>query len=356
MSSSPRPAATIIDIPTSHSSPPGLILRSSSPPLRPFPQPVSKRTQPPDATHLRLLPLLHAALASLPPSSISHHPPHTAPAPPHELDFHANLSYLTPIPTTSPIILDSGETVFDDVSDIYLTPITNSHSVWTTLTLRYPLPCKKFFIPPSSSFLLGPVEHSDLPLALGKRELVLLDPPWPNKSAQRSRRYHTANRFGIVQLLRGLKLHDVLVDGGLVAVWITNKPAVRRWLAEMLAAWGCEQVAEWVWLKVTSSGEPVVALDEGAEGERRPYEVLIIARRGGAGEVTVGDRVLVGVPDLHSRKPCVRRLLEEYLPVGYRAAEIFGRALTEGWYTVGDEAVRWNWEGHWVHEGEAGGE
>ncbi|KAI5848307.1 MT-A70-domain-containing protein [Tricharina praecox] len=356
------PTVTIIDIPRSHSSPLGHILRSSSPPAHPFPQPTSKRPQKPDETHQRLLPRLRAALAALPPSSTFHAPRHTAPPPQHELDFHGNLCYLTPVAPVapgSPLLLSAGETILSDVSDLYLVPITNPHSSWTTLTLSHPSPPKRFHIPPHSSFLLGPLSSIDLPAALGPRELILLDPPWPNKSAQRSGRYSTADRFGIVKLLRGLRLQDALVDGALLAVWITNATAVRRWLNELLDGWGCTQLAEWVWVKVTGEGRPVVNLEDAAgEGERRPYEVLVIARRGGggvgAGEGIVRDRVLVGVPDFHSRKPCVKALLGEVLPVGYRAAEIFGRALTEGWYTVGDEAIKWNWEGHWVHEREMG--
>lgn len=44
--------------------------------------------------------------------------------------------------------------------------------------------------------------------------------------------------------------------------------------------------------------------------------------------------------------PCVE-LVESYLPGAYRACEIFGRDLTEGWFTWGDEALKFNWEGHW---------
>lgn len=47
-----------------------------------------------------------------------------------------------------------------------------------------------------------------------------------------------------------------------------------------------------------------------------------------------------------SADTCVE-LVESYLPEAYRACEIFGRNLTEGWFTWGDEALKFNWEGHW---------
>lgn len=43
--------------------------------------------------------------------------------------------------------------------------------------------------------------------------------------------------------------------------------------------------------------------------------------------------------------------MEPFLPGPYRACEIFGRNLTEGWFTWGDEALKFNWEGHWTEEG-----
>lgn len=44
--------------------------------------------------------------------------------------------------------------------------------------------------------------------------------------------------------------------------------------------------------------------------------------------------------------------MEPYLPENYRACEIFGRNLTEGWFTWGDEAIKFNWDGHWKPEAE----
>ena len=116
---------------------------------------------------------------------------------------------------------------------------------------------------------------------------------------------------------------------GLLAVWVTNKPALRAGLRRLLdEEWGCEEVAEWVWVKVTVAGEPVYALESAV---RKPYEVLVIARRrregeegrgvkrkreevengGGvvvAREVTIPSKVVLAVPDVHSRKPCIKGL------------------------------------------------
>ena len=120
-----------------------------------------------------------------------------------------------------------------------------------------------------------------------------------------------------------------------MAIWITNKPKFRTFVLESLfPQWGVKPVGEWMWVKITSSGEPI--FDMGSR-MRRPYEVLMFGRAGGSvgggrvsrraakerrperGEAdgyggSVGDAIveafprktILAVPDIHSRKPCIK--------------------------------------------------
>ena len=48
---------------------------------------------------------------------------------------------------------------------------------------------------------------------------------------------------------------------GLLALWVTNRERLRRFVeAELLPAWGLELAAQWVWLKVTARGALVTPL------------------------------------------------------------------------------------------------
>jgi len=288
--------ATLLDIPLSISSPPSLRLRSSTPPTTPFTAPTPNEASSHEIHHHLLQPIT-IALSSLPPDTVYHLPRCTLPPPLGEVDFHANTSLLA----SSCEVIELQEVV-DDISDIYGAPVYNTCNEWTSLTILHPVPKKRFLVPPRSSFFLGPLPSSSFAEVLGKRDFVLLDPPWPNASAKRNRAgYKTETRFSIMPLLFGLPLDDVVNDGGVVGLWITNKPSIRRQLGSLFAAWGVEEVTEWVWVKTTTSGEPVVALD--SKG-RRPYEVLVLARKVGGPEIP--GKVIVGVPDLHSRKPGVK--------------------------------------------------
>lgn len=137
-----------------------------------------------------------------------------------------------------------------------------------------------------------------------------------------------------------------------VAIWVTNKPRIRSAAIEWLEELGMVVVEEWIWVKVTTSGEPVLPV----EGEwRKPYEILLIAGspQGLAGPGTqVQRRIIAAVPDEHSRKPCLKELFELLLdlPPDYTGLEIFSRNLVAGWHSWGNEVILFNWEGYWTEE------
>lgn len=156
---------------------------------------------------------------------------------------------------------------------------------------------------------------------------------------------------------------------GIVACWITNKPTSREAVMQAFDAWDIHLVEEWYWLKVTAGGLPVTDI---CGVWRKPYEVLLIGRKAAQRiddgnvdgqplpavaddesrreEVEMKRRVIVAVPDVHSRKPCIKTLVEGafgFEEGKYRAIEVFARNLTAGWWAWGDECMRFQWEGWW---------
>ncbi|KAM0795567.1 MT-A70 [Usnea florida] len=190
---------------------------------------------------------------------------------------------------------------------------------------------------PGSSATAGP----------GQFDLVLLDPPWENRSVRRSAKYDTVHESDPMAILRAM-LGQHMAPGALVACWITNKASVRDIALESFQAWNVRLIGEWAWLKTTVCGLPVTQVDG---LWRKPYEVLLLGRKD-IDEVKdphqeIQRRVIVAVPDLHSRKPHLKPLIEPLLPKTYRALEIFARNLTAEWWSWGDEVLKYNWEGHW---------
>ncbi|KAK0636948.1 hypothetical protein B0T17DRAFT_520332 [Bombardia bombarda] len=134
-------------------------------------------------------------------------------------------------------------------------------------------------------------------------------------------------------LLSLIPVASHLAPGGLVAVWVTNAARFSDLLlapgSGIFSEWLVELVGEWTWLKVTAEGEPVVSPHS---AWRKPWERLLIARRRGDGgeKMPVKGKVIVAVPDVHSRKPCLRGL------------------LTAGWWGWGNQALLYQHKDHWV--------
>ena len=190
----------------------------------------------------------------------------------------------------------------------------------------------------------------------GQFDFILLDPPWQNRSVTRSKAYKTVGEDDPMVVLRDiLGIH--IASEGLIACWITNKRSARMSALACFQAWNIGLIEEWVWMKTTAGGEPVYDLDG---LWRKPYEVLLLGRKLEPNvqnptrlkvdtTTTIQRRLIVGVPDLHSRKPCLRNLIRRLMPdpMNYRALEIFARNMTAGWLAWGDEAIKFNWCGHW---------
>lgn len=211
----------------------------------------------------------------------------------------------------------------------------------------------KPFIPEGSVYLHGSIssERERFLTQAPSFDLIVVDPPWPNRSARRKRHnYKTADNMD--ELRRTLSLIPVafrLAPNGLVAVWVTNKASVLELMTGphgMFAEWGLEVVDEWTWLKVTATGEPIVDIQS---KWRKPWECLLIARRRGSKTILPNrGRVLVSVPDLHSRKPNLRGLFEDVFAPGFMGLEVFARNLTAGWWSWGDEVLKFQQPEHWV--------
>jgi N6-adenosine-specific RNA methylase IME4 len=222
-----------------------------------------------------------------------------------------------------------------------------------------------FTIPSESVFLQGDCKNSSYfrrvvrsyaqDYGLAKHfDLILLDPPWTNKSATRKGAYNVGDKHVETRkLLLNMDLDQYIAPNGLVGVWVTNNATVRNIVigpGGLFEQMNVTLVEEWIWVKTTASGEPVTELDG---LWRKPYEVLLLGQAPDSRltlahtATEIKRRVVVGVPDLHSRKPCLKELFEEFLPDRYQALEIFARYLVAGWFSWGNEVLKYNWDGYW---------
>lgn len=213
---------------------------------------------------------------------------------------------------------------------------------------------EQVYIPPDSDHLHGTIqsERAAFITKAPSFDLIILDPPWPNRSARRKKGNYTVayDLDSIRDLLSSIPVAAHLSPHGLVAVWVTNAGRFTELLTApvrgIFAEWGVELIDEWTWLKVTLHGEPIVSVDS---AWRKPWERLLIARRiGSVTKIREGaGKVIVSVPDVHSRKPNLRGVFERILGDEYTALEVFARSLTAGWWSWGDDVLRFQKREYW---------
>lgn len=212
--------------------------------------------------------------------------------------------------------------------------------------------------------------------------LILFDPPWPNRSVRRSGHYHTHPYELLAQRLQNIvhvhayhqsasskdtatldPLHRNTSEISIAAIWITNSEKSRQTAYEALNSSGFAIHEEWIWIKTTVDGQPISPVDG---LWRKPYEILVIGRRTPAAASTshasheTGSqhlpkrRVIAAVPDVHSRKPNLKAVFErvfftpESSVESYAALEVFARNLTAGWWACGNEVLKFNARECWV--------
>lgn len=337
-----------------------------------------------------------------------------------------------------PVILSSTAiNSFESMSELNDSIVKNVSSESVTLVIRsmsHPDGhiSTEYIIPPRANFILCTLpisqpetSHYSKIVAIPhpipairqdqKFNLLLFDPPWPNRSVRRSKHYQI-NDYSEMEILTQ-RLRDILRthayhtgqspienfairtsqhDGdaqsrmSLAAIWITNAEKARRAAYDALTGTGFRVAEEWVWVKTTVDGQPISAVDG---LWRKPYEILVIGRADyGGGTVDLsfaattesssshGDdllginpagikrRVIAAVPDLHSRKPNLKDVFERVFFMegygngssecnkldasvqSYSVMEVFARNLTAGWWSCGNEVLKFNASECWVDE------
>ncbi|XP_030611808.1 methyltransferase-like protein 4 [Archocentrus centrarchus] len=222
--------------------------------------------------------------------------------------------------------------------------VTESRADWATVVT---LMGEEYVIPPRTAFLLSDFTRIQPLIHYGTRfDLIVMDPPWENKSVKRSRRYSSLPSSQLKQL----PLPLLASPNCLVVTWVTNRPSHVRFVCdELFPHWGVEVVAKWFWVKVTTSGQFVFPLDS---PHKKPYEMLVLGRYRYSADtsaspsessgVPVEDhRLIVSVPSaLHSQKPFLSEVLKPYIGSEAKCLELFARNLQPGWTSWGNEVLK----------------
>ncbi|KAG0250626.1 Methyltransferase-like protein 4 [Actinomortierella ambigua] len=305
------------------------------------------------------------------------------------------------------LLLHQGTNHVDHISNVYETLVCNpsdkstllsfpssSPSPSTTANASSHIGSPHYVVPPRSTWVMSDFAQIRRLTTVGGFDIVVMDPPWSNASVNRMAHYATMDMYELFKIPIPKLLSRTTPSSTsstpsssssplpIVAVWITNRPKVYNLVTKKLfPAWGLDFVACWYWLKVTTLGEPVLSLEN---HHRRPYERILIGRVKSASSCPsssssthepasanaestrpIDRKLIVSVPGLHSRKPCLGPLIEKefFAPQEHgdsvtdpaapsaplsplNKLELFARCLEPGWVSWGNEPIRFQYCGH----------
>ncbi|XP_063779626.1 N(6)-adenine-specific methyltransferase METTL4 isoform X2 [Pseudophryne corroboree] len=212
----------------------------------------------------------------------------------------------TTVPEYTVNVLGTGGPVGFSRDTDYVSRITENNSDWPQLIH---LVGEKYLMPPKSSFLLSDISYMEPLLHYKKYSVIVIDPPWENKSVKRSKRYTYLTPVEIKQL----PIPALASPNCLVVTWVTNRQKHLRFVKEELYPhWSVIPLAEWHWVKITQSGEFVFPINS---AHKKPYEILVLGRLMNADTAVAREtekdlppipqhKIIVSVPcKLHSHKP-----------------------------------------------------
>ncbi|NXT50131.1 METL4 protein, partial [Pluvianellus socialis] len=205
---------------------------------------------------------------------------------------------------------------------------------------------QKYLVPPKSSFLLSDISCLQSLLNYKKKyDVIVIDPPWENKSVKRSNRYSHLSSWQIKQI----PVPALAAPNCLVVTWVTNRQKHLHFVKnELYPHWSVKTLAEWHWVKITRAGEFVLPLDS---LHKKPYEVLVLGRvQGDVKEALRKSEDVLPIPEhklivsipcsLHSHKPPLSAVLAEFIRPDVECLELFARNLQPGWTSWGNEVLK----------------
>ncbi|XP_011500459.1 PREDICTED: methyltransferase-like protein 4 [Ceratosolen solmsi marchali] len=203
---------------------------------------------------------------------------------------------------------------------------------------------EKYVFPKNSEFYCYDIREITKKLNISNRfDLIILDPPWWNKSIRRKRIKFEESSYKMIynEELANIPIKNLLHPFGIVAVWCTNSSSQLKYiLDELFPSWNIVFKAKWYWLKVTQNDETICNFND-SHG-KQPYEQLVFGVCSSNINCSLPDKkVIVSVPSaVHSHKPPLTEILKNFLKEKPKCMEIFARYLLPDWTSWGLEVLK----------------
>ena len=199
------------------------------------------------------------------------------------------------------------------------------------------------FIPPNSKFYISTQQQFNINKLNPPYDLVLMDPPWPNKSIKRKRSYQNYDK------IENIPLESILDDfqmnklsNKIVCIWITNSKRIENFVLDNFCKkYNFRLIQTIYWMKITAKNEPVSPIDS---MHKKPFEKLLVLEHITEKEHKIEDPIVIfSVPSsFHSQKPFIHNWLQQKFS-SKNPIELFSRkTIGNGWTNWGNEPLKFN--------------
>lgn len=216
------------------------------------------------------------------------------------------------------------------------------------------------YLKPFSMFYISSQQQFNTHKMDAPYDLILMDPPWPNKSIRRKRNYETYDQKFQTSTKKpncqsNSPLESLLADfdfnelaSKYVCIWITNAKRIENFVkTDFCEKNDLELEMEIYWMKVTKNSKPVCPIDS---IHKKPYEKLLVLKKKSLkknedfGSIKKVDPVVIfSVPSsFHSQKPFLHDWLKNRFS-SKKPLELFSRfTVGNGWTNWGNEPLNFN--------------
>ena len=165
-----------------------------------------------------------------------------------------------------------------------------------------------------------------------------------------------------------IPLENYLNEDGLVVIWCTNAGShIEAIKNQFLKKWNLQLIANWYWVKITKSGQPVCKFNE--LNKKQPYEQIFVAANSASKKdfstLIEKEKIIYSIPSaFHSHKPpligkkklfylklnnlfhllysiiYILELFSNLVPENPKCLEIFARNLYPNFTSIGLEVLK----------------
>lgn len=213
-------------------------------------------------------------------------------------------------------------------------------------SIIYKLKGQSFIIPPKSKFFNKDIRNlcQYLDPKENKFDFIEIDPCWKNRYIKRLKRNNQKKSYPVLENeeIENIPVENYIQKSSIVIIWCTNSEThVNAIKTSMIPKWNLKYLQTWYWVKLDKTGQILTPFNN--PHQKQPFETIFICAHKDNLDLCnkiEKEKIVFSVPSsIHSHKPNLFSIFQQYLPKNPKCLELFARGLRENFTSVGIEVL-----------------